>query len=462
MRRFELVLAGVCAGAILWPALFGARPRRGIVLALAIAALAVQVIVEGYRWQLAPVYLVALGLGVGDLLSMERVLPWWRRISRPLLGLIGLGMLLLLPVMLPVPVLPEPSGALAVGTMSVELTFPERLETYGPAPDSAPRRIMVQVWYPAVTGDGSGRVTWTPDLDLLGPALSRRAGYPGFFLSHTRHTLANAVEGAQPLSGRFPVVLYSHGWAEFRTLALYQLESLASHGFIVVAADHSFAALASRRLDGEVITLDPDALPAVETTDPAVFAEAAVDLVETFTSDLTGILDALDRGAAFAEIDGHVDSGRIGVFGHGAGGGAAVRLCLTDPRCRAGMGQDPWVEAVPDRIIAQPAQVPMLFMRSDEARATTNDGRLRGLAERSQSTTFWIGIEGAASSDFLLSPLFSPIAHRLGLKGPIPAGSVVPIIDRFLVGFFDHTLLGTGPAAVETNPFSEVSLEVIG
>ncbi len=42
-----------------------------------------------------------------------------------------------------------------------------------------------------------------------------------------------------------------------------------------------------------------------------------------------------------------------------------------------------------------------------------------------------------------------------------PGGSS-PIIDRFLVGFFDRTLLGTGAAAIEQNPFDEVTLEVIG
>ena len=101
-------------------------------------------------------------------------------------------------------------------------------------------------------------------------------------------------------------------------------------------------------------------------------------------------------------------------------------------------------------------------MRSDGWRGTPNDGRLRGLAERSETITYWIGIEGAGHNDFVVTPLFSPVAGRLGLKGPIPAGRIIPIIDRFLVGFFDRTLLGTGAAAIEQNPFDEVTLEVIG
>ena len=72
--------------------------------------------------------------------------------------------------------------------MTVELTFPDRLEQYGPQPDTTPRRIMVQVWYPAEATEGAEPGPWTEDVDVIGPAMSRRLGFPGFFLSHTRYT----------------------------------------------------------------------------------------------------------------------------------------------------------------------------------------------------------------------------------------------------------------------------------
>jgi len=459
-----LILAGVCAGAVTWPALFGSRPRRGIVLVGTLGALVAQLTIEGFRWQMIPLYVLAVGLGVGDLLSMERALPWWRRVSRPALGLIGLGMMALLPTILPVPDLPSPSGPLSIGTMSVELTFPDRLEHYGPQPDTSPRRIMVQVWYPAEEMKGVEPGPWTEDVDVIGRAMSRRLGFPGFFLSHTRYSKSHSFEGATPLSGLFPVVMYSHGWTGFRTIAVNQAESLASHGYIVVAADHTYGAVSTRFPDGTIVDFDPNALPDEETVEPEVYAEAGVDLVGTYADDLTGILDAIAGGEAgpFGEIASHIDLGLVGVYGHSVGGGAAVLFCLSDERCKAVLGMDAWVEPVPDRVIATPATRPMLFMRSDGWRGTPNDGRLRGLAERSESITYWIGIKGAAHNDFVVMPLFSPIAARLGLKGPIPAGRIIPIIDRFLVGFFDHTLLGTGAAAIEQNPFDEVNLEVIG
>jgi predicted dienelactone hydrolase len=464
LRQYELILAGVCVGAVIWPGLFGSRPRRGIVFLGALGTLVAQLVMEGFRWQMIPLYVVAVGLGVGDLLSMDRTLPWWRRVSRPALGLVGLGMMALLPTVLPVPELPDPSGPLAIGTMSVELTFPDRLEQYGLQPDTTPRRIMVQVWYPAERPEAVAPGPWTDDVDVIGPAMSRRLGFPGFFLSHTRYSSSHSFEGATPLSGLFPLVMYSHGWTGFRTIAVNQAESLASHGYVVIAADHTYGAVATRFPDGTVVGFDPAALPDEATVEHEVYDEAGVRLIGAFADDLIGILDAVAAGepGVFGEIANHIDLGLVGVYGHSTGGGAAVQFCLSDERCKAVLGMDAWVEPIPDRVIAIPAVRPMLFMRSDGWRGTPNDGRLRGLAERSENVTYWVGIEGAGHNDFVVTPLFSPIAGRLGLKGPIPAGRVIPIIDRFLVGFFDRTLLGTGAAAIQQNPFDEVTLEIIG
>jgi hypothetical protein len=72
-----------------------------------------------------------------------------------------------------------------------------------------------------------------------------------------------------------------------------------------------------------------------------------------------------------------------------------------------------------------------------------------------------VGVEGAGHNDFLVTPLLSPIGSQLGLRGPIPAGRVVPIVDNYLLGFFDVFLLGTGSAALDSVSFPEVTLQVI-
>ena len=104
---------------------------------------------------------------------------------------------------------------------------------------------------------------------MQGPALARYLGFPGFALDHVADVPSHSYPGLTPLEGRLPVVIYSHGWSGFRTVVIDQLESLASHGYLVLAADHTYGAIATRFPDdGSVVPLDERARPDEETTDP--------------------------------------------------------------------------------------------------------------------------------------------------------------------------------------------------
>jgi acetyl esterase/lipase len=461
LRRFELLLIFAEVFAVAWAAIFGVRTRRGIAAGVLLAGFVAHWQIEGLRWQMIPVYVAALGLAIGDILSVERRLDWPRRISRGLFGLAGLALGAILPLALPVPELPVPPGPEPIGTVSLEIVDAEREETYGP-PGS--RRLMAQVWYPSLaTGETAEPIPWSEDWDIVAPAVSNLMGFPGWFLSHTGYTMSHAARSTEVATGTFPVVLYSHGWTGFRTNAVYQIESLVSNGFIVVAIDHTYLAATTRFPDGDVVPYRPDALPDVAEVGEEAAVEATEDLLGVFTDDIATVVNALEAGpnGPFGELASSFDTTRLGVYGNEAGGGAAIAFCLEDERCDAVMGLDPWVEPIPDQTLAISATRPSLYMRSDDWRQTENDAILRGIAERSTSTTHWIGVDGSAETDFLNMPLVSPIAARLGWKGPIPAGRVIPIVDRYLLGFFEVNLIGTGSAAIDSPSSEEVSLEVI-
>ena len=53
-----------------------------------------------------------------------------------------------------------------------------------------------------------------------------------------------------------------------------------------------------------------------------------------------------------------------------------------------------------------------------------------------------ISIDGTAHYDFSDLPLLSPLAPRLGLKGPINGRRVTTIINDYLLSFFEFTLKG--------------------
>ena len=469
MRTWETVQIGVVAAAVLLPVLFGQRLKRGRMAVVLILAMVVQLIVEGYRWQLIFLELTTVGLAVADVLREERRVRGLQRFRRGALGPVGVAMLALFPMALPIPEMPIPTGPFSVGTQTFVIVDDERLEAYGlaepeegeEAPEpSEPRRFVVQAWYPASDVAGLEPVVWNPDFDVVGPAMAERLGFPGFFLSHVGEIDSSSYSAPPAVSGRLPVVIYSHGWTGFRTIALHQMESLASRGFIVLAADHTYGSVAEVFPNGDVVTYDPRALPA---EDEDGYEEAAEQLVETFAEDIVAIMNALEqgRGGPFSRLAAEPDFDRIGVFGHSTGGGAAVRACIEDERCQAVLGMDPWVAPIPDRVVARELSQPALFMRSDGWRGTPNDGRLRGLAERSPAESYWIGIEGAGHNDFVLAPVFSPVADRIGLKGPIPADRVIPIVDTYLTAFFQRYLSGDGGSALDEASPSEVMLEFL-
>lgn len=462
MRRFELFLIFAEAFAVAWPAVFGVRTRRGIAAALLFALFIIHWQVEGLRWQMIPVYGAALGLAIGDILAVERRLDWTRRIARGIFGLAGVALGAILPLVLPVPELPVPTGPEPIGTITVELVDSEREEIYGPSPGPG-RRLMAQVWYPALEQGEVDPVLWSEDWDIVAPGVSTLMGFPGWFLSHTKYSSSHGGSSIPVAPGTFPLVVYSHGWTGFRTNSVHQIESLVSNGFIVVAIDHTYGAVATRFPDDEVVDYDPAAIPDPAEVGEEVYAQAIEELVDVFSQDIVTVANSLEAGpnGPFGALAESVDLTRLGVYGNETGGGAAVQFCLEDERCDAVLGLDPWVEPIPDRVLAISAVRPALYMRSDDWRGTENDAILRGIAERSTSTSYWIGVEGSAETDFVGMPLLSPLGARFGWKGPIPAGRIIPIIDRYLVGFFDVYLLGTGSAALDTSAFEEVSLEVI-
>lgn len=475
MRQFEIIqLVAVAVGVVL-PVLLGARLKRARMAGALVVAMVVQLVVEGFRWQLWPLELATIGMAIGDVVVFDRAITGLQRFRRAVLGPVGVVLLAALPAALPIPEMPVPQGPYVVGTQTFVVIDDERLEEYGlpeaaegeEAPEpSEPRMLVVQAWYPASSTEGEDRLVWNPDWDVVGPAMADRLGYPGFFLSHA-DVLGWSYDSLPAVSGRLPVVIYSHGWTGFRSIAVNQMETLASRGFIVLAADHTYGSIASVFPNGEVVELDPRALPehvddGGEASDET-YDEAAEELLETFSDDLASIVDGLEQGATgpFSRLRAEVDLDRIGVFGHSTGGGAAVRFCIEDERCRAVLGWDAWVNPIPDRIVARELGQPSLFARSDEWRQLPNDGRLRGLAERSPEASHWIGIDGAGHNDFVAVPLFSPVADRLGLKGPIPADRIVPILDSYLVGFFERYLLGSGGVIFDGASPPEVSYEYL-
>ncbi|MCB0979528.1 MAG: hypothetical protein H6513_03670 [Acidimicrobiaceae bacterium] len=161
---------------------------------------------------------------------------------------------------------------------------------------------LVEVWYPAVDGsDGTETYDmrdYVPDgiRALLTADIPAGATYA-------------ATRDAALADGRFPVVLFSHGFSGVRVQSTFLTSHLASWGMIVVSPEHP-----SRDLT--------NVLGGTATGDRA-------DSVDDLLSSLDLILGANDDAAS--PFAGHVDGERVVAVGHSAGGGTIVGAAA-DPR----------------------------------------------------------------------------------------------------------------------------------
>ncbi|MCJ7710770.1 MAG: dienelactone hydrolase family protein, partial [Chloroflexi bacterium] len=347
-----------------------------------------------------------------------------------------------------------------IGTVTFQWTDESRLEAYTPAPDDK-RKLMVQMWYPALPVAGATTAPWMDRLDVVGPRIADYLHLPSFFLDHASLVQTNdyANAPADPDNAPYPVVIYSHGWNGFRAINLNQSEALASRGYIAVAVDHTYGSMVTAFADGQVALNNPDALPAGAPED--VFQQATEDLEATYAADLRYVLDQLalvNEGAIPSPLTGRLDLTRVGVYGHSTGGGATVILCAQDPRCQAVLGMDPWLGPVPKSVIEGGLRQPLLAMMSADWSSPANDALLDTLLEAGISDNQKMTIAGTNHYDFTMLPLLTPLAPALGLKGPIDGARGMQVITDHLVAFFDRNLKGAG--TLDRAGYPEVTFEV--
>lgn len=468
MYATDLLLLATAALASLRPLTPWRRSRAVTVLlaAPAVAAMVLHVAAGLPRWQLTPVYVV-VGLAVvaAVLVLADRSEP----VSGRGAGAIGVTLVVVgaaLTWALPLPVLDPPAGPYAVGTTTTVVVDPDRSELYGTAP-GGPRRLVAQVFYPARPEPDAPAAPLVTGARAFTTTVAGELGLPRFALDHLDDVTVDAVEDAPPAGGagrdvdgepRLPVVVLSHGWTGFRTAQVGLSVALASHGYVVVAIDHTHGSMATVFPDGEVVPHDPKALP--EGVDPAVYDRAAEQLVATFAADIAATLDHLDAGGV-PLLDGLLDLERTATLGHSTGGGAAVLHCATDPRCATVVGYDPWVEPVPDRIVGDGLAVPLLSLRSEEWAAYDNDARLRRLHAVSTGPEGRVEVLGTLHRDVTVLPLLTPLAARLGLIGETPPDRTHAIVEEWTRRFLDHHLLGLGADPLRAPPrHDEAVLEV--
>jgi dienelactone hydrolase len=447
MRRLEI--AGTVA-LLLYTLhlLLPSSGEAGFSLLLGVAAVVIlyHVLVEGSRWQMAPVYFVAFGLVLFE--CVHRLwgfpTPYLAGLAAVPFEMAAIGFSTVLPVFR----LPAPTGPFKVGTQTRHLTDECRRDPFADPPDSA-RELMIQIWYPA-----------DPSLGDRATAPYRDKRITTLKDAHFALVKSHSILGARLAHSEagYPVLLYTPSWSGIRTECTVQVEELASHGYVVVGIDHPYSSRIVAFPDGRIARRkftgneDYSSQAAVEA-----FVKTADQQVELRARDARFVLDTLEHlNANDPEglLAGSLDLARIGIFGFSLGGGTAAQACWLDRRFRAGLDMGGMIagESAKEGTLS-----PFFFMfeglyeshpYKSETDISNFDAKKRrdieftwkqfALMRRSLSEYggYWMVINGIKHRDFCDSPFFSPL--RRGRVNPV---RIARIISRYALAFFNKHLM---------------------
>ncbi|MGO4758181.1 hypothetical protein AB4212_57870, partial [Streptomyces sp. 2MCAF27] len=217
-----------------------------------------------------------------------------------------------------------PTGPYPVGMVELHLVDQGRKERWGPGD----RELMVSVWYPARREtDGASAPYMRPGAaEAFGAGAAQilkvEAGAIDWagFTTHAREG-AGVARGL----GRRPVVLYSPGMYNERTLDTSAVVELAGQGYVAVTVDPTYEAHAVEFPDGRVA----EASPEIGKIEPVADRNKAA--LEVRVADVRFVLDRLEVLARGGNPDAGgrqlpsglgaaLDMARVGMFGHSLGG----------------------------------------------------------------------------------------------------------------------------------------------
>ncbi|WP_411144418.1 alpha/beta hydrolase [Streptomyces sp. x-80] len=361
--------------------------------------------------------------------------------------------------------LPAPTGPHRIGVTTLHLVDRSRRDPW----DSGitVREVMTTVFYPARDVRGhpvapqltAGAAEWFARLDV-----PLHLGLPVSGVDWAA-TMTHAHTGAPAQAVRRPVVLYTPGGVDPRTLGTGIAEELASHGYVVVTIDHP----------GETSEVEfPGATGQREKIRCTVLRgepgpETFRTMIDTRIADTRFVLDQLAVLAAGRNPDAEgralpqdlgraLDLRRVGIYGHSAGGTAAAEAMYEDRRIGAAVNLEGYLDHPPEQpgqdgelfpVARYGVDRPLLLLGTDGFRDARFDrswsamlAHPRGHTRRRQldHATHWVFTDYAVIAPQLQAAGLIPAAARNNLVGTISPAVSVPTVRHHVHTFFARHL----------------------
>jgi len=446
---------------------FGGANQFALLVAVVTLVIGCQVLREGWRLQMTPVYFSIFILIFYE--CQHRL--WGYQAPQITSGVVILSALMAIAACIAMPVfrLPSPTGPYQVGTQTRRIVDESRREVNADDPN-ARRELIIQIWYPAKPVLGKARMSSYRDSRIT----TLRSAHFALVATHSALN-AQIFKSISP----FPILLYTPSWSGIRTECTIQIEEMASQGFVVVAMDHPYSSRAVAFPDGRVVYRSFSGEENYDS-DEAVdaFVKVADEQVRLRANDARFVLDTLEnlnRNDPDGLLTGALSLDRVGIFGFSLGGGTAAQACAVDRRFKAGLDMGGMIAG---EAIGQGTSAPFFFMfegmyESGPYAADADVFNLTPPKRREVEFTriqfaqmkmslakfggYWMTISGIRHQDFSDSPFFSPLRRR-----SVDPRRMAHIIREFTRAFFDKHLRNIDRPLLEDHisEFSDVHVEV--
>ncbi len=262
--------------------------------------------------------------------------------------------------------------------------FPVGVRTVTLDDSARSRQLEVELWYPAAVQYQGG------DLDeQRQDAFEALPGFPPVKQA--------ALRDAAQSDGKFPLVVFSHGFGGHRRQTTHLCTHLASHGYVVVAMDHSGNTIV------DVMQMTLSLMSGGELPD---IGELLASMIEARPQDVSFTIDSIveEDAGGLASI---IDAGRIGMSGHSFGGWTTLSVSGSDERIRAALPLAPagGASPLPGEILRESLdldwgrEVPTLYLVADRDTLLPLDG-MRELFDRTRSPKRMVVLENADHMHF--------------------------------------------------------------
>ena len=404
--------------------------ERVYLISLCLSALVAvsQILIVGYKWQYMPLYIIILFSALVHTFNINLQKRLLNFLFSLLLALLFVSSALLI-YYLPIPEFAIENKKYSVGYEEVHIILEDRLQPeafveLSNLKENSKRELLVDVYYPSE--DETTLIQLFKDApsnwgETVINYLNRTWGInlPTFLFSHLNLSYFDVGVDLNKGNTKFPVLIYTHGWAGEKIFATDQLITIASQGYVVIALDHTGLAMFTELPSGTIYNTG-----STENSTKVydVMLEMSIDIENTVSY--------------FKETNYYADFLNISVIGHSTGGGSGHLYCLKNA-CNTLILQDPFFVPVVNELQTISLTTDTYFIYSEDWYRGNED--INDMSEievfngyiENKSLAYAYYLTDSAHYDFVAFGSISPLTKYTFLKGSIDYSDSLISNNRF-------------------------------